>query len=68
MSEGAATVPGTPSVTAALPTPSRHQPDDTRAIQAWMKHKNIQRCALYRGGAESVKGFLEGLVAGRDYL
>lgn len=26
------------------------------------------RCALYRGGAGSVKGFLEGLVAGRDYL
>ena len=40
-------MPGTPSVTAAMPTPSRHQPAETRAIQAWMEHKNIQHAVRY---------------------
>ena len=32
---------------------------DTRSLQAWLGHKNIQHnCALYRAGARSVQGLL----------
>jgi integrase len=31
---------------------------DTRALQAWLGHKNIQHSALHRAGAGSVQGLL----------
>jgi hypothetical protein len=34
---------------------------DTRSLQAWLGHKNIQHGPLHRAGAGSVQGLLEGL-------
>jgi hypothetical protein len=41
---------------------------DTRAIQAWMGHKNIRHTVRYTEGARSIQGFLAGLTFGLVFL